>query len=94
MQKYLQLTDAVGQEHLINLNYVAIVNSVSSTECRIKNFNTEVGTPVVITHAADTVSDEFQAYIVEQMQTALASSWSKPVLVCEPRVALAINTIT
>ena len=94
MQKYLQLTDAVGQEHLINLNHVAIVNSVSSTECRIKNFSTEVGTPVVITHAADTVTDEFQAYILEQMQTALASSWSKPVLVCKPRVALAINTIT
>jgi len=94
MQKYLQLTDAVGQEHLINLNLVAIVNSASSTECRIKNFSTELGTPVVITHAADTVSDEFQAYILEQMQTALASSWSKPVLVCEPRVALAINTIT
>lgn len=94
MQKYLQFTDAVGQEHLINLNQVSLVNSASSTQTDVKYFNTELNTDVNITHGADTTTDEFQEYFLEQMRKCLSSDWKKPVLVCEPRVALAINTIT
>lgn len=94
MQKYLQFTDAVGQEHLINLSHLSLVNSASSSSCNVKYFNTEVNTDVTITHGTDTTTDEFQEYFLEQMRKCLASDWKKPVLVCEPRVALAINTIT
>ena len=93
MQKYLQFTDAEGQEHLINLNHVSIVNSVSSTSCNIKYFATELNQDVSITHGADTSADEFQEYFLEQMRKCLASDWKKPVLVCEPPVAIAVTTI-
>ena len=93
MQKYLQLTDAEGQEHLINLNHVSFVNSTSSTQTDVKYFNTELNIDVNITHGTDTFADEFQEYFLEQMRKCLASDWKKPVLVCEPPVAIAVTTI-
>ena len=93
MQKYLQFTDAEGQEHLINLNHVSLVNSASGTSCNVKYFNTEQNTDVNITHGADTFADEFQEYFLEQMRKCLSSDWKKPVLVCEPPVAIAVTII-
>jgi hypothetical protein len=94
MQKYLQFTDAEGQEHLINLNHVSLVNSASSTQTNVKYFNTEQNTDVTITHGADTFADEFQEYFLEQMRKCLSSDWKNPVLVCEPPVAIAVTTIS
>lgn len=93
MQKYLQFTDAQGQEHLINLNHVSLVNSSSSSQTDVEYFNTELNIDVNITHVPDTTTDEFQEYFLEQMRKCLASDWKKPVLVCEPPVAIAVITI-
>lgn len=93
MQKYLQFTDAEGQEHLINLNHISLVNSASSTQTDVKYFSTELNTDVNITHGADTTTDEFQEYFLEQMRKCLSSDWKKPVLVCEPPVAIAVTII-
>lgn len=94
MQKYLQFSDAEGQEHLINLNHVAVVNSVNTIRTDFKYFATEENLDVTIQHGADTTTDEFQEYCLEQMRKCLASDWKKPVLVCEPPVAIAVTTIS
>jgi len=94
MQKYQQFTDSVGQEHLVNLNHVALINSTSSTVCDVEYFATETSRDVNISHGTDTTTNEFQEYFLEQMRKALASDWKKPVLVCEPPVAIAVTTIT
>ena len=93
MQKYLQFTDSAGQEHLINLNHVSIVNSSSATQTNVKYFTTEINSDVSISHGTDTTADEFQEYFLEQMRKCLSSDWKKPVLVCEPPVAIAVTTI-
>ena len=93
MQKYLQFTDAVGQEHLVNLNHISLVNSASATQTDVRYFNTELNADVNISHGTDTTTDEFQEYFLEQMRKCLASDWKKPVLVCEPPVAIAVTTI-
>lgn len=94
MQKYLQFTDAEGQEHLINLNHISLVNSASSTRTDVKYFATELNQDVNIQHEADTFADEFQEYFLEQMRKCLASDWKKPVLVCEPPVAISVTQIS
>lgn len=94
MQKYLQFTDAEGQEHLINLNHVAIVNGVNTTRTDFKYFNTELNQDVTILHGTDRFANEFQEYALEQMRKCLSSDWKKPVLVCEPPVAIAVTTIS
>lgn len=94
MQKYLQFTDSAGQEHLINLNHVSLVNSSSSTQTDVKYFATELNQDVNITHGTDTTTDEFQEYFLEQMKKCLSSDWKKPVLVCEPPVAIAVTSIS
>jgi hypothetical protein len=94
MQKYLQFTETSGQENLINLNHISLVNSATSTSCEVKYFATELNTDVTITHGADTFADEFQEYFLEQMRKCLASDWKKPVLVCEPPVAIAVTFIS
>ena len=93
MQKYLQFTDSVGQEHLVNLNHISLIDSTSSTVCDVEYFATEVSRDVNISHGTDTTTDEFQEYFLEQMRKCLASDWKKPVLVCEPPVAIAVTTI-
>lgn len=93
MQKYLQFTDAEGQEHLINLNHVSLVNGVSTTRTDFEYFSTELNTDVNITHGTDRFANEFQQYVLEQMRKCLSSDWKKPVLVCEPPVAIAVTTI-
>ena len=94
MQKYLQFTDAEGQEHLINLNHVAIVNGVNTTRTDFKYFATELNQDVTILHGTDTSANQFQEYALEQMRKCLSSDWKKPVLVCEPPVAIAVTTIS
>ena len=93
MQKYLQFTDAEGQEHLINLNHVSLVNSGTSTRLDVEYFATELNQDVNIQHGTDTTTNEFQEYFLEQMRKCLASDWKKPVLVCEPPTAIAVTTI-
>ncbi len=93
MQKYLQFSDSAGQEHLINLNHISLVNSALTTRTDVKYFATELNQDVNITHGTDTTTDEFQEYFLEQMRKCLASDWKKPVLVCEPPVAIAVTTI-
>lgn len=94
MQKYLQFTTTSGEEHLINLNHISLVNSASATSCNVKYFATELNADVTITHGTDTFADEFQEYFLEQMRKCLASDWKKPVLVCEPPVAIAVTFIS
>tara|TARA_B100000900_G_C20563832_1_gene710118 strand:- start:1424 stop:1708 length:285 start_codon:yes stop_codon:yes gene_type:complete len=93
MQKYLQFSDSAGQEHLVNLNHISLVNSASATQTDVRYFNTELNADVNISHGTDTTTDEFQEYFLEQMRKCLASDWKKPVLVCEPPVAIAVTTI-
>jgi len=49
---------------------------------------------VNITHGTDRFANEFQQYTLEQMRKCLSSDWKKPVLVCEPPVAIAVTTIS
>ena len=93
MQKYLQFSDSAGQKHLVNLNHISLVNSASATQTDVRYFNTELNADVNISHGTDTTTDEFQEYFLEQMRKCLASDWKKPVLVCEPPVAIAVTTI-
>ena len=94
MEKYLQFTDSEGQEHLVSLTDVAQVDTQTAAINDIKYFNYEVNGDVTINHTAEPAGDrQFQRYFLEQMRTALASSWNKPVLVCEPPVAIAVQTI-
>lgn len=94
MEKYLQFTDSAGQEHLVSLTDVAQVDTRTTAINDIKYFNYEVNGDVTITHTAEPASDlQFQRYFLEQMRTALASNWNKPVRVCEPPVAIAVQTI-
>ncbi len=94
MEKYLQFTDSAGQEHLVSLIDVAQVDTRTNAINDIKYFNYEVNGDVTITHTAEPGTDrQFQRYFLEQMRTALASNWNKPVLVCEPPVAIAVQTI-
>jgi len=95
MEKYLQFTDSAGQEHLVSLTDVAQVDTRTPEINDIKYFNYEVNGDVTITHTAEdpTTDRQFQRYFLEQMRTALASSLNNPVLVCEPPVAIAVQTV-
>jgi len=95
MEKYLQFTDSEGQEHLVSLTDVAQVDTQTAAINDIKYFNYELNGAVTITHTAEDPSTDrqFQRYFLEQMKTALASNWNKPVRVCEPPVAIAVQTI-
>jgi hypothetical protein len=94
MEKYLQFTDSAGQEHLVSVIDVSQVDTRTASINDIKYFNYELNGDITITHTAEPATDrQFQRYFLEQMRTALASNWNKPVLVCEPPVAIAVQTV-
>lgn len=94
MEKYLQFTDSAGQEHIVSLTGVAQVDTVSQTTNDIKYFNYETNGDVTITHTAEPAGDrQFQRYFLEQMKAALSTPWNKPVTVCEPPVAIAVQSV-